>query len=194
MSVEAANNISELDADLPTGSDFKAEGDDHIRKIKYTLQATFPSVTGLSTSATNNSDYKVATTSMVQAAILNSSGITAVLPAQSSNGGKALTTNGTAASWEAIRSMPWTTVSGTTQTAAAGTPYMLTSASLTTVTLPASPSANDIVAVKVANGRNDNVIDLNGKTFEDDSIGTLILDSKRTCIYMQYINSSWRLV
>lgn len=99
MSVEAATNISELDSDIPTSSDYKSEGDDHIRLVKYTIKQTFNGITGISTSATNNSDAKVATTSMVQAAILNSSGITAVIPAQSGNTGKFLTTDGSTASW-----------------------------------------------------------------------------------------------
>lgn len=71
---------------------------------------------------------------------------------------------------------------------------MMTYAGVCTLVLPANPAANDIVGIKVANGRVDNILDLNGKTFEDDSIGTLILSSKYTCIYVQYINSSWRLV
>lgn len=99
MSVESATNISQLDPTLPTASDAKSEGDDHIRLIKYTLKLTLPNVTGVSYSATSNSDYLLATTSQVQAAILASSGITAVLPAQSGNTGKFLTTNGSTASW-----------------------------------------------------------------------------------------------
>lgn len=112
MSVEAATNISELDESLPTASDAKSEGDDHIRKIKYAIKLTFPSVTGVSTSATNNSDYKVATTSMVQAAILASSGITAVLPGQGGNSGKLLTTDGSAASWTAVKTIGGVSVLG----------------------------------------------------------------------------------
>ena len=194
MSVEAATNISELDSDIPTSSDYKSEGDDHIRLVKYTIKQTFNGITGISTSATNNSDAKVATTSMVQAAILNSSGITAVLPAQGGNGGKSLVTDGSATSWSALASKPWTTVNASTQAMTAGVPYLVTYAGVCTLTAPASPAANDILAIKIANGRTDAVLDLNGKTFEDDSIGTLILDNKRTCLYIQYLNNSWRLV
>ena len=99
MSVEAATNISQLDPTKPAATDLKSEGDDHIRLIKYTLSLTFPSVTGIGTAASSNSSALLATTSMVQAAILASSGITAVLPAQSGNTGKFLTTNGSTASW-----------------------------------------------------------------------------------------------
>jgi hypothetical protein len=82
MSVEAATNISQLDATKPSATDPKSEGDDHIRLVKYTIQMTLPSITGVSYAATSNSNFLLATTSMVQAAILNASGITAVLPAQ----------------------------------------------------------------------------------------------------------------
>jgi hypothetical protein len=43
--------------------------------------------------------------------------------------------------------LPWQVVSGTTQQAAPNTGYLLTSASPTTVTLPASPSVGDVVRV-----------------------------------------------
>ena len=104
------------------------------------------------------------------------------------------TNDGTTASWVSIRSKPWTLASLVTQNATVNFAYLMTYAGACTLVLPASPAANAIVGVKVANGRADNILDLNGKTFEDDSIGTLILDSKRTCIYVQYLNSSWRLV
>jgi hypothetical protein len=53
-------------------------------------------------------------------------------------------------------------VSATTQAALAGRHYVLTNAASTTVTLPASPAAGDVVWVTVANGRVDNVIARNG--------------------------------
>lgn len=99
MSVESATNISQLDPTKPAATDLKSEGDDHIRLIKYTLSLTFPSVTGIGTAASSNSSALLATTSMVQAAILASSGITAVLPGQSGYGGRMLSTDGTSASW-----------------------------------------------------------------------------------------------
>lgn len=119
---------------------------------------------------------------------------TTALPSQATNAGKIPTTDGTNASWVAIHSKPWTSVITATQAMAVGVPYLVTYAGACTLQAPAAPAANDILAIKVANGRADNVLDLNGKTFEDDSIGTLTLDSKRTCIYIQYLNNSWRLV
>ena len=82
MAVEAATNISQLDSTKPAATDSKSEGDDHIRLLKYTIQLTLPNITGVSYAATSNSNFLLATTSQVQAAILNASGITAVLPAQ----------------------------------------------------------------------------------------------------------------
>ncbi len=123
MAVESATYINQLDATKPGATDLKSEGDDHLRLVKSTVKATFPNVTGAVTathadlnvitgaatgpvsglnvtnqSATDNTT-KAASTAMVQSAILASSGISASLPAQSGNAGKALTTNGTTASW-----------------------------------------------------------------------------------------------
>lgn len=46
MGLEAATYIDGLVATNPTGSDQKAQGDDHIRLIKAVLKATFPSAAG----------------------------------------------------------------------------------------------------------------------------------------------------
>ncbi len=100
MAVEAATNISQLDSAKPAASDLKSEGDDHIRLIKYTIQMTLPSITGISYAATSNSNFLLATTSMVQAAILNASGITAVLPAQVAD--SYLYSDGTAVSFQPV--------------------------------------------------------------------------------------------
>lgn len=126
MSVESATYISQLDSTLPSATDLKSEGDDHLRLIKATLKAQFPSlgataitttaadlnaVTGASSTgaaikvttqtATDNTT-NAASTAMVQAAILASSGISASLPAQTGNSGKYLTTDGSAASWGTV--------------------------------------------------------------------------------------------
>lgn len=114
MTVETATNISQLNATYPAASDPKSEGDDHIRLIKSTLQATFPNITGVETSsATSNEATKVATTSQVQAAILAATGITAVLPGQGGNGGKFLQTDGTSASWNVVHDVQSFAASGT---------------------------------------------------------------------------------
>lgn len=46
MGLESATYISGLNSSNPTTGDAKTEGDDHIRLIKATLLATFPSITG----------------------------------------------------------------------------------------------------------------------------------------------------
>lgn len=126
MSVETATYINQLDATLPGINDPKSEGDDHLRLIKGAVKATFPNLTGavtatqtdlntvagasttgavgfnVQTQAATDNTTKAASTAMVQAAILASSGITASLPAQSGNAGSFLQTNGTTASWAAV--------------------------------------------------------------------------------------------
>lgn len=46
MTVESTTYISGLDTTLPTGSDVKSEGDNHLRLIKSTIKATFPNISG----------------------------------------------------------------------------------------------------------------------------------------------------
>lgn len=63
--------------------------------------------------------------------------------------------------------LPPVTVSNTTTiSAAAGNHYVLTAASLTTVTLPASPTISDTIYVTVANGLTTNVVARNGKNIQ----------------------------
>lgn len=57
MTVETATFINTLDATLPTSTDPKSEGDNHLRVIKGAIKATFPNVTGevtVSHTALNN--------------------------------------------------------------------------------------------------------------------------------------------
>ena len=98
MSVESATYISQLDPTLPASGDLKSEGDNHLRLTKAALQATFPSLgaapvtataadlskVGVTQASTSN-DTSPASTAYVQAALLASTGVTAVLPAQSGN-------------------------------------------------------------------------------------------------------------
>lgn len=46
MTVEAATYINQLNASYPSATDTAYEGDDHIRLVKSTVKATFPSVAG----------------------------------------------------------------------------------------------------------------------------------------------------
>lgn len=103
------------------------------------------------------------------------------------------TNDGTSASWAALNKTPFTIVSITTQAAVAGVPYLLTNVSATTVTLPASPSANDKVVVKPANGLATNIINPNGATIEG-VVGNMTIDNAAAVVNLQYLNGSWRLV
>lgn len=127
MSVESATYISQLDATLPGINDPKSEGDDHLRLTKSVLKSQFPNLgaaavtptatdlnvmtgaatTGaiglkVTTQSASDNTTNAASTAMVQAAILASSGISASLPAQSGNAGTYLTTNGSTPSWSSV--------------------------------------------------------------------------------------------
>ena len=80
-------------------------------------------------------------------------------------------------------------VSGTTQTAVASNHYVLTNASATTVTLPSSPSAGDVVWVTVGNGRTDNVIARNGANI--NSIAeNMTIDNAYAGIQLRYADAT----
>lgn len=85
------------------------------------------------------------------------------------------------------------TVSGTTQTAVAGSHYVLTNVAASTLTLPATPASGDTVAVTVANSLTTNVIARNGQTImslaED-----MTLDNALTTVTLRFISNSWRLI
>lgn len=51
MTVESATYISDLNTSNPAATDNKSEGDDHLRLLKSTLQATFPNITGAVTAS-----------------------------------------------------------------------------------------------------------------------------------------------
>ena len=66
-----------------------------------------------------------------------------------------------------VNTLPSVVVSSTTTiSAVAGNHYVLTAASLTTVTLPASPTISDTIYVTVGNGLTTNVISRNGKNIQ----------------------------
>ena len=59
-----------------------------------------------------------------------------------------------------------TTIAGTTGTAVAGYIHLCTNGSATTLTLPASPAAGDIVAAVFTNGLTTNVLARNGQPIQ----------------------------
>lgn len=84
--------------------------------------------------------------------------------------------------------------SSTSNTISANTHIVLTNASASTATLPASPTAGDTVRVTPGNGRLDNVIARNGNNImslaED-----MTIDNASVGVTLRYINSSlgWRI-
>lgn len=99
------------------------------------------------------SDNSAASTGFVAAASLAAAGI----PTQTGNAGKALITNGSSASWGNI-GLVVETVTGTSQTAVAGTLYVFTNVAACTLTLPAASGSNGIVGAFFTNGLSTNVI------------------------------------
>lgn len=92
---------------------------------------------------------------------VNAAAFSAVLPGQTGNDDKFLTTAAGTASW-AFPVPKQVTVSGTSQLAVAGKWYLLANAALSTVTLPASGAAGDYLWVSCVNQRFDNVVARNG--------------------------------
>ncbi len=86
-------------------------------------------------------------------------------------------------------------VTATSQTAVAGTLYVLTNAGVTTVTLPASPADGDSVGVKVTNTLTTNVIARNAKSIEG-AAEDMTIDQPYATITLRYIDSTrmWRIV
>ncbi len=66
------------------------------------------------------------------------------LPDQAGHAGKVLTTTGVSAAWAPTPLMPWTTVSGTSQTLVGDHGYIANHAGLTTFTAPTSPIAGQV--------------------------------------------------
>lgn len=88
-----------------------------------------------------------------------------------------------------------TIVTGTTQTAVKNNHYVLTNVAATTVTLPASPAAGDMVWITVANSLNTNVVARNSQPImglaED-----MTLDTHNRTVCLRYGNATigWRVV
>lgn len=66
MGLESVTYISDLNANNPTPTDLKSQGDDHLRNIKSALLATFPGVTGAVTATHTELNYVDGVTSAIQ--------------------------------------------------------------------------------------------------------------------------------
>ena len=105
MAIETATDVTQLNASYPAVGDPIGQGDDHIRLVKSTLLYTFAGatstgVTGFNvvTQTAGNNTTLAASTAFTSAAIA-AAAFSTVLPSQSGNAGKYVTTNGTTASW-----------------------------------------------------------------------------------------------
>jgi len=98
--------------------------------------------------------------------------------------------------WQIVQvAPPVIIVSGTTQTAVAGTHYVLTNVATSTLTLPAAPSAGDLVWVTTGNSLTTNVVDRNGNNIEG-AAANFTLTASYPSIQLRYINATlgWMLV
>jgi len=125
--------------------------------------------------------------------------VTYTLPSADGTSGQVLQTNGSATlSWATASGggVPvLSVVTGTTQTAVANNHYVLTNAAATTVTLPSTPTAGDIVWITSRNGRTDNVVARGGSNIQNLA-EDLTLDALYAAVQMRYINSTigWTFV
>ena len=117
------------------------------------------------------------------------------IPDQTSNSGKYLTTNGTSASCGTVTTQPTVSVTSSTSfTASVNTHYVLTGTA-TTVTLPPSPAAGDMVWITVANSLTTNVVARNGNQImglDQD----MTIDKSNVTVQLRWTDSTydWRLV
>lgn len=207
MTVETATYINQLDATKPSATDLKSEGDDHLRLLKSTLQASFPSVTGAVTATHTELSRVAGVTSAIQTQLDAKAALAS--PTFSGTPAVPTATTGTSTTQAASTAFVQTAIAGVNaQTAtvltvdssasinaSVGQHIVCTNASTVTVTLPAAPSAGATIWVTVGNGRIDTVIARNGLNImglaED-----LTLDSASASVQLRYINSSlgWRFV
>lgn len=87
-------------------------------------------------------------------------------------------------------------VTGTTQSAVAGSHYVLTNVAATTVTLPASPTAGDMIWVTVANGLTTNVIATAGGNQINGVAENMTVDNAYATVQLRFIDttSDWRVL
>ena len=178
MAVETGTIISDFDVAKPAGTEPKSILDDQIKWVKTALLATFPNITGAMTTTHTN---------LNKVGVTQTAGDNTTAPASTAFVQNAIATvNAQTATTVAV-------VSGTSQTATAGSHYVLTNVAATTVTLPASPASADTVWITVANDLATNVIARNGNTIMGLS-EDMTLNSAYASVQLRYINSSWRIV
>jgi len=143
-------------------------------------------------SASGAAVWSVATTYTVGAAVYSPINMRIYRCIVGITGGADPSANGT--NWQTVNNnMLVTVVGGTTQTAVAGTQYVLTNVAATTVTLPASPQSTDEVWITVANALDTNVIARNAQTIMGLAENLTISHAYAT-VKLRYVNTSWRIV
>ncbi len=88
--------------------------------------------------------------------------------------------------------LPVTVQAGTTQTAAAGNHYVMTNSGDSTLTLPATPAANDEVWVTFTNGKYANNVARNGNTIYGAALDFLINAGVLLTWKFKYLNGDWK--
>ncbi|MFZ4856239.1 MAG: beta strand repeat-containing protein [Desulfuromonadaceae bacterium] len=117
------------------------------------VSADIPTLNQNTTGTSSNVTGTVAIANGGTGQVTAASAFNTLVPNQTGNNSKYLTTDGTNTSWGSPPGAAgWSVVSGTTQTAASGGSYLTTNASQTTVTLPATPAAGDVVRIMAKNG------------------------------------------
>ena len=189
MTVETASFISQLNANLPTAGDPKAEGDDHIRLGKSVLKLQWPNFTAAAVLATvAEHNHLVGVTAPIQAQLDAKAPLTS--PAFTGTPTVPTASNGTSTTQAASTAFVQAAIAGVNaQTGALvdvivstasysisnGQRAILTGAFAQTVTAP-TYSDDGRWGIKVANGRTDNVINWNGANHEGISDSTMTID------------------
>lgn len=143
MPLPALGPPSSLDPTAPLGSAAVSEGDDWIRYLLNVLKTYFPGIAGIMSSSHTELNYSVGVTSAIQTQ----------LNAKASNAALAAV---------AVGNLALVLETATAVTGVVGTEHALTNAAASTVTLPASPTAGNIVAASATNGLLTNVVARNG--------------------------------
>ena len=206
MALESATYIDGLVITNPTGADAKSTSDDHHRLIKSTLKATFPNITGAVTPTHTELNHVDGVTSSIQTQIDAKSPIasptftgTPAAPTATlgTNSTQLATTAFTAAAIANVNAQTATVVAvvaGTTQTAVAGSHYILTNVAATTVTLPASPASGDTVWITWTNTLTTNVIARNAQTIMGIAEDMTLDATTNGTVQLRFVNSTWRIL
>lgn len=199
MSVEAATYISQLDPTLPTGSDFKSEGDDHLRKIKSCSVTTFPNLTApvtVTAAQLNDVVNKALRAGDTYTGTHNFTGATITVPTKTAGtattdaASTAFVQAAITAAGAAAADLTVNVVTDANVQALVGGMYVLTRAGAQTLATPVSPTPGQRFGVMVGNGRTDNVV-----AYAADRIGSLtesctLNSAKPVGIVFRYINST----